>query len=114
MKLRDFASQLYIGPKKLTAYALNVNHPKGRHKARVFQVMLGYTSENHEGLLRQIEASALDAEATIQKVDQYGQHLRVDLIVKGISDQEATVRIGWLVVPNSDTASLSTIYVIGE
>jgi hypothetical protein len=113
MKLRDFASQLSIDSKKLTAYALNQNHPKGKHKARVFEVKLGYTADNYETLLQQIEALALDSEANLQRTDQYGQHIRVDLTVKGVFGQEATVRTGWLVTPGSDIAFLSTLYVIG-
>ena len=111
MKLRDFAPQLHVDPEKLTSYALYQNHPKGKHKAHVFADRLGFTVENYEPLLRQIETRALDNEAELLRTDQYGQHIRVDLIITGISGQEAVVRTGWLVGPSSDIAVLSTLYV---
>lgn len=114
MKLRDFASRLTISPTKFTMYALNENPPKGKHKARVFRATLGYTESNYATLLSQIEAQALDAEATIYKEDQHGRHLQVDLPVIGIMGQAEMVRTGWLVGPNSDTALLSTLYVLGK
>ncbi len=43
MKLRDLASQVIIDLRKLTEYALNPENQIGRHKARVFEAMLGYT-----------------------------------------------------------------------
>lgn len=112
MKLRDFATQITIDPAKFTTYALNLNHPKGKHKARVFAAGLGYTAENYQPLLHQIEIQALEAEAQAKHVDQYGQHLQVDLTITGATDQEAIVRTGWLVAPKSEVASLTTLYVL--
>ncbi|MFC1976390.1 DUF6883 domain-containing protein [Chloroflexota bacterium] len=113
MKLRDFAPRLLIDPKKLTDYALSETHPRGKHKARVFRTILGYTSNNYEELLQQIEAQASEAEAVVQRIDGYGQHLRADLTIKGVAGQEVMVRTGWLIAPDSDAAFLSTLYVIG-
>lgn len=113
MKLRDFATQLYIDPAKLITYALNKRHSKGKHKARVFEAVLGYSTEDYQHLLDQIKSQALEAEAIVQRVDQYGQHLQVDLRIKGLADQQAIVRTGWIVDPGSETASLSTLYVLG-
>lgn len=114
MKLRDFASTLSISPAKFILYALNENHPKGKHKARVFNATLGFTAVNYHSLLHQIETQALDAEAEVYKEDRYGRHLQVDLTVTGIMGQQATIRTGWLVAADSDTAFLSTLYVLGN
>lgn len=35
---------------KLTGYCLSPGHPRGKHKARVFAAVLGFTSENVEQL----------------------------------------------------------------
>jgi len=35
-----------VDPEKLTGYCLNPEHPRGKHKARVFATALGFTSEN--------------------------------------------------------------------
>ena len=114
MKLRDYVSKVEVDPAKLTAYALNRNHPKGRHKAIVFESALGFTAVNYQTLLHQILEKALDETAVIQKTDQYGQHLRVDIPVQGTAKQVAIIRTGWRIAPESKTAVLSTLYVLGE
>lgn len=43
MKLGELATSMLIDPNKLIDYALNPNHPEGKHKARVFETALGYT-----------------------------------------------------------------------
>lgn len=111
MKLRDFASRLVIDRRKLTEYALNPESERGRHKARVFEAVLGYTRENYQSLLEQIEAQALDADAKVQRTDAYGQHLYADLEIVGVAGQQASVRTGWLVAPDTNEAWLITLYV---
>lgn len=57
---------------------------------------------------------ALESEAILKRTDQYGQHFQVDLLIVGISDQQANVRTGWFLASASTTASLSTLFVIGK
>ncbi len=114
MKLYDFVSKIEVDPAKLTTYALNRNHIKGKHKAIVFEAALGFTADNYQALLRQIIEKALGETAVIQKTDQYGQHLRVDILVQGTAKQEEIIRTGWRIAPRSETAVLSTLYVLGE
>lgn len=59
-------------------------------------------------------ASALESEAILKRIDQYGQHFQVDLLIAGTSGQIATVRTGWFLATNSEIASLSTLFVIGK
>ncbi|NHZ72209.1 MAG: hypothetical protein GWP17_03880 [Aquificales bacterium] len=113
MKLGDVASKLSISQKKLTAYALNHDHPKGKHKAIIFEAILGYNVENFAPLVTQIMANALESEAILKRTDQYGQHFQVNLLIVGISGQKAMVRTGWFLASGSTTASLSTLFVIG-
>ena len=89
MKLGDYAHTLIIDSAKFVGYALNATHPKGKHKAQVFAAVLGYTPANYHTLVQQIAAEALNAEAELQRTDQFGSHLRVDLPVKGIDEQTA-------------------------
>ncbi len=112
MQLQDFAARLTIDPAKLTAYALNPNHPKGQHKARRFAEKLGYTADNYQSLLRQIENQALPAVARAMRSDQHGLRLQVDLEIIGVAGQHAFVRTGWLVAEGSETAVLVTLYVL--
>jgi hypothetical protein len=109
--LEHFAKRIHIDISKLTRYALDPNSDKGKHKARVFKAMLGYTQANYQSLLDQIQTQALTAEARLKRTDQYGQHIQVDLKVVGPTGKKAVVRTGWLIETNSDIARLITLYV---
>jgi hypothetical protein len=111
MKLSDLVERIQIDPRKLTAYALNPHNERGKHKAHVFKQTLGYTQDNYERLLAQIETQALDAEAVMQSGDVHGQRIRVDLEIIGMARQQAIVRTGWLIPPGSSEAQLITLYV---
>jgi hypothetical protein len=112
VKLREIVQQILIDPRKLTEYALNFDNPIGADKAAMFQRHLGFTKENHQLLLEQIKAKAMDAEATLGICDEHGQRYQVDLEVSGIEpEQKEAVRTGWIVKAGEDTARLVTLYV---
>lgn len=111
MKLREVASSVVVDPRKLTEYAPNPDNPRGGDKALVFERRLGYTKDNYEGLLEQIQSDALDGEAMPKLADQHGQSYQVDLEVSGVEGQRAIVQMGWLVEPGSAVARLVTLYV---
>ncbi len=111
MQLQDFATQVIVSPDKLLQYALNKTHPKGRHKAIIFEKALGYTTNNYQSLIQQIEQRSLKSTATLQRSDEHGQHVRVDLLITGINGQHAIVRAGWLIPSGQDIAHLTTLYV---
>ena len=64
MKLSDVADRLRIDPRKLTHYALDTDSPHGKHKAVLFEKLLGFTKENFTNLLMQLEEQSLLAEIT--------------------------------------------------
>ncbi len=112
MILGDIVTNLQIDRRKLTEYALNFDNPKGSHKAYMFQQHLGYTKNNYESLLTQIQQKALDAEAISTDNDKYGQRYQFDLEIRGISDDKIEkVRTRWIVKPLSKTARLVTLYL---
>ncbi len=112
MKLGDVASRIIIDPRKLTEYALNLDNPKGVNKAIMFERHLGFTKDNHQLLLQQIESKVLDAEAILQTIDVHGQRYQVDLEIEGVElGQIETVRTGWIVELKNDIARLVTLYV---
>ena len=112
MKLADIVDRVIIDHRKLTDYALNPDSPWGRHKAKVFKEVLGFSRENYIGLLTQIEEKALENEAIFHSEDRYGQRYTVDLLIYGPKGQKAMVRTGWLVTPDTREARLITLYVI--
>jgi predicted transcriptional regulator len=111
MKLGKAVNRVVVDLRKLIEYALDPNNPVGRHKARVFEQALGFTKDNYDLLLTQIECAALSAEAHLKRTDIHGRHYSVDLKITGPQGQQAVVRTGWLVAPNSDEAWLTTLYV---
>jgi len=111
VKLRDFVDAVSVNPRKLTHYALEPSSPIGKHKAALFERLLGYTRQNAADLIEQIETMALNGEATALNEDECGRRYRVDRPINGVQNQEARVRTGWLVPPGSRTAHLVSIYV---
>jgi hypothetical protein len=58
---------------KLTGYCLNPEHPRGKHKARVFAAALGLTADDAEHLRTCLLQAAIQDEATPSDLDEYGQ-----------------------------------------
>lgn len=54
MKLGDVASRIVVSLRKLSEYALNLDHPVGCDKALMFRPCLGFTQNNYDSLLEQI------------------------------------------------------------
>ncbi|MBC2265067.1 hypothetical protein HCB37_11130 [Listeria booriae] len=100
-----------IDPKKLTEYALNLDHPVGGNKARVFESVLGFNKSNADDLMNQIYKKLPDSDAVLGKIDQYGQRYTVDLEIIGPNGKTATVRTGWILKPDSTTPEMTTLFV---
>jgi hypothetical protein len=111
LKLVDLVDNVTIDPRKLTHYALEPNSPKGKHKAVLFEKLLGFTKENYTDLLHQLETKSLQAKATFHSEDQYGKRYTVDVLVDGIKGQQVIVKTGWLVQNKARKAHLVTLYV---
>ena len=111
MKLSDIVKQLVVDPRKLTCYALDYDSPYGRHKAVLFEEVLGFTKDNYENLVRQVEMKAPDADAVFHSEDRFGKRYAVDLEIEGNNGHQAIVRTGWLVADGNNEAYLVTIYV---
>lgn len=112
MKLKELVSKIKIDSKKLTEYALNLDNPKGKNKAIMFQLHLGYNQDNYQVLLQQITDQALESNAVYQSTDYHGKRYQVDLEITGmLTGQREIVRTGWIIENDSDTARLVTLYV---
>jgi hypothetical protein len=60
---------------------LNLDHPRGRHKARVFGAVLGLTADHAEGLRDALLEAAETEEASATDQDADGQRYVVDFII---------------------------------
>ena len=100
-----------IDPKKLTGYALNLEHPLGRNKAKVFKSVLGYEEAEANHLILQIQEKLHTCKAIPGKIDEYGKRYMVDIPITGMNGNTAIVRTGWILKLGIDIPELVTIYV---
>lgn len=100
-----------IDIRKIKDYALNLDHPEGRHKAKVFRAALGLTADSAEWLARAIIDALPFCEATLLGTIPWGHLYKVDVRVR-YGSRAAIVRTGWICHENA--AKLTTCYVVGE
>src|SRR5688572_7902269 len=84
----------FVSIDKLVDYCLNPNHPRGRHKARVFAAALGIGTDEAEELRSALLAAAASGDAAPTEIDAYGQRFVLDLKMEGLAGQR-TVRSLW-------------------
>jgi hypothetical protein len=97
---------------KLEDYSLNPLHREGRHKARVFNSVLGITQANAEVLREAIRsAAALSDQAEARGDNGFGDvfNLRFAMTSSGVS---ATIMTAWIILRNEDFPRLTTCYII--
>ena len=63
---------------KLRDYCLDPQHPRGRHKTRVFAVTFGLTQADAPFLRDELLRAAREVDAVPAEADQYGERLTVD------------------------------------
>lgn len=114
MKLADIVDQLVIDQRKLTEYALNYRSERGKDKALIFEQVLGFTLENYQGLLRQLETNCPSADAKFYREIEQGALYQVDIVIEGKDNRQAHVRTGWIVKPGTRVAHLTTVYGLGR
>jgi len=109
MKLPN-ATNAVVELRKLVDYCLNPDHPRGKHKARVFESSCGLSAE-HVYLLRDaLLGAAKNRDAAEDQEDDYGKRFVVDLEVKG-PHGTAQVRSVWIVRKDEDFPRFVTCYV---
>jgi hypothetical protein len=97
------ASEAYIPPDKLAGYALSPEHPRGRHKARVFASALGITSSDAAYLEQAIlEAVPTAPVSGIRTQGPYGYLYTVPILLEGLNGATHTVITAWIHHPAAD------------
>jgi len=95
---------------KLRDYVLNPDHPRGKHKAKIFARVLGFDDRDASELKRQILAQIGEAECHRGFTDDYGQRFHADVLVSGGSGR-AIVRTGWILLKGESAPRLTTCFV---
>lgn len=97
--------------RKIREYCLSKDHPRGRHKAQVFEVALGMTVEHSEELREALRIAALNGDATIGTSDHYGTRYIIDFGLER-NGRSAKVRSGWIVLTNETEPRFVTCFVL--
>ena len=103
--------QAIIDPRKVTDYCLSPDHDDGRHKAHLFQELLGLTLSDAPLLLDALRRIAIDGEAVVGQQDRYGQRYVIDFNFAGPGGQ-ALLRSAWIVRTGEEFPRLVTCYIL--
>jgi hypothetical protein len=90
-----------IEMQKLVDYCLDPDHPRGKHKARVFLSSFGLTAELADELRSALLNAAQNLDAELGEQDDYGQRYVIDLEVTGPAGT-AQVRSAWIICKGED------------
>lgn len=96
--------------RKLRDYCLNLNHPRGSRKARVFRSALGMTKVDAPRLRRRLLQVAASEQAEVGERDSYGQRYTIDFELRK-GTRMVTVRSGWILLSNETVPRLTTCFV---
>lgn len=97
--------------RKLRDYCPSLDHPRGRHKARVFASALGLTADGAEEVREALLSAALSEEADPAEEDEYGKRYVLDFEMK-TDVGTATVRSGWIARRGEDFPRFTSCFVL--
>lgn len=109
MKLPN-ADRAVVDIEKLRDYSLNSAHSEGKHKARVFAALLGFTIEDAERLREMILTAVLSQESTLGATDEHGTRYAVDFKAQGLRGT-FTIRTAWIIDTGETVPRLVSCYV---
>jgi len=102
--------QAVVDLTKLCDYCLNSEHPRGKHKARVFESSLGMTAEHAEELRSLILDGVRLGECYPGVEDTYGIRYFVDFTLH-FQGAAAEIRTAWMVRKSEGFPRLTTCYL---
>jgi hypothetical protein len=110
LKLPNFEHAV-VEVTKLRDYSLDPLHDVGKHKARVFQAVLGITIDDAEWLREKLLRAAHEEEAVAAPPSIFGEKYIIDtLIMRG--ERKAVVRAAWIIEYGTDFPRLTSCYVL--
>ena len=91
---------------------MDIDNPRGSHKARVFAAALGITVENAAELREKLLEVAGTTESVVSgETDIYGQRYTIDFELT-TNVGTAPVRSGWIILHSESIPRLTTCYVL--
>ena len=96
---------------KLRDYCLSPRHPRGRHKARRFQDLLGLTANDADWLRQKLLVGVEIQPAEKQETDSFGSRWRVDIPLTR-QGNSVVVRTGWILRAGEKEPRLITCWIL--
>lgn len=109
--LLPFAEHAQADTSKFLDYCLNIEHPSGKHKARVFRSALGITSLDWEVLRDAVVSAVLQHPATRDGRNSYGEIYVVDFVMEH-QHKTAVVRTSWIIDDGKNFPRLTSCFVL--
>jgi hypothetical protein len=103
--------QAIIDIGKIEDHCLSSQHPRGRHKARLFGKLLGITRLDAKWLRDRLLDAMRRSEAIELKGDVFGKRWRVDITVAR-HERKVVVRTIWIVRTGEDTPRFVTCWIV--
>ncbi|MDR3793274.1 MAG: hypothetical protein P4L03_07830 [Terracidiphilus sp.] len=110
MKLPNGESAV-VDIRKLRDYCLSPIHPRGKHKARVFEYVLGMTEDDSIALAEALQHVVAEADAEPGVSDFYGNRYIIDFDLEH-EGRMATIRSCWIVLTGETAPRFVTCYVL--
>jgi hypothetical protein len=110
MKLPNSEASI-VEIEKLRDYCLSPAHPRGRHKARVFESLLGMTAAHAEELRSALIDAALKEDTTFGSSDRYGTRYIIDFELRH-EERTASIRSCWIVRSGEIAPRFVTCYIL--
>ena len=107
------AEQAVVEMAKLEGYALNPQHPDGRHKARVFASALGLTAGDAPLLSEKLLEIIQTHDAVESDPISFGRRFVIDFEMQTAAGA-ATVRSAWIIRKDETFPRLTSCYVLAE
>ncbi len=105
------AERAVVEIEKLRDYCLSMSHPRGRHKARVFESTLGIKASDAEELRQALLSAARAFDAMVTEQDEYGQRYVLDFPFER-PGRRAIIRSSWIIRTDDDYPRLISCYVL--
>jgi hypothetical protein len=110
MKLPN-GENAFVDLEKLTDYCLSSDHPRGKHKARVFEAACGLTANDAEFLRQQLFEAAEHGEAVETASDIFGRRFVIEYTLRG-PNSLARVRTAWIIRQDENFPRFVSAFVI--
>lgn len=110
MPLLPNAEYAIVPMEKLTGYALNHEHPIGKHKAVVFKSVLGISIADAGYLRDKIKEAVLSCEAIPTRLDKFGQRYQIEFEIER-NGRSAIILTSWILPYGELSPHLVSCYV---